>query len=99
MTPGRLKALRESGALKNGWARAADKGKAVDDAAGATVNEGDAARDLAKKRTAEELDESAEIPMLMLPPEVSKRIRMASEESASSAASSTGNPSGSREKL
>jgi hypothetical protein len=100
MTPGRLKALRESGALKNGWARAAEKGKA-DPATGAPAapeigNEGDTARELAKKRTAEELDEGAEIPTLMLPPEVSKRIRKAASDSASSAASSA---TGTREQL
>ena len=98
MTPGRLKALRESGALKDGWARAAEKAKAGEIAVSdqAIGNEGDAAREFAKKRTAEELEDSAEIPTLMLPPEVSKRIRKAASDSASSAASSS---TGTREQL
>ena len=83
-TPRRLRALQESGLLKKGWnvaAEAARKGQAAEAPIG---SEGEAARELAKKRTAEELVENAEVPMLMLPAEVSKRIRMASEESTRS---------------
>ena len=76
--------MQESGLLKKGWnhaAEAARKGQPAEAPIGA---EGEAARELAKKRTAEELVENAEVPMLMLPAEVSKRIRMASEESTRS---------------
>ena len=90
-TPRRLKALQESGLLKKAWdyaSEAARKGQPVEAAIGA---EGDEARAIAKKRTAEVLEEErekeADVPELMLPPEVSKRIRMASEESNASVSS------------
>ena len=89
MTPGRLKALKASGALKNGWNRAAEKYKSAGETSGAVGSEGEQAREMAHKRTADELADNADVPTLMLPPEVSKRIRKAASDSASSAASNS----------
>ena len=80
-TPRRLKELISAGKLKKNWGEQTEVARTGQPKEPAIGSEGEAARELAKKRTAEELEQDAEehVPELMLPPEVSKRIRMASE--------------------
>ena len=90
-TPRRLKELISAGKLKKNWGEQTEVARTGQPKEPAIGSEGEAARELAKKRTAEELEQDAEehVPELMLPPEVSKRIRMASEESAASSSRSS----------
>ena len=80
--------------LKKGWDWAAEAARTGQPAEAAYGHEGEQAREVAKKRSQEaleeELEENAEGVELMLPPEVTKRIRMGSNESTSSKASSAG---------
>ena len=50
--------------------------------------EGEVAREMARKRAAEELADNADVPTLCLPAEVSKRLR--SNESATASSDATG---------
>jgi len=86
-TPRRLKQLQESGQLKKAWDRVSEVGPAGR-AKQEVGSEGEAAREAAHKRAVEELAQTEDVPELMLPPEVSKRLRSAG--SASSLDSSKG---------
>ena len=83
-TPKRLKALQESGALRKAWDRAAEAGWK-------SGGEGDRARAAAQKRQAEEIElsglVSGEEVTLMLPEEVTKKIRRGESGQSMSAAS------------
>ena len=82
-TPRRLKQLQESGQLKKAWDRAAEAGP-IGWAKLEVGSEGEAARNEAQKRTAAEVAES-DVPTVMLPPDVKKRLRSTSGDAGQSA--------------
>jgi len=88
-TPRRLKALQDSGKLKKAWDRAAEAGP-LGSARQQMGSEGEAAREEARKRTAEELAQHTDHVTVFLPAEVTKRLR--SEESTRSMSSGDNSP-------
>jgi len=84
-TPRRLKQLQDSGKLKKAWDRAAEVGP-LGSAKHKPGSEGEAAREAAK-RSAEALAEAADVPLLTLPAEVTKRLRSSESMQSNSSGS------------
>jgi len=91
-TPRRLKQLQDSGQLKKAWDRTVEAGPLGRTAKQEVGSECEAAREAAHKRTAEEIDaQLGDVPELVMPSEVSKRLRSGEASSLDDTSRSGGN--------
>lgn len=90
-TPRRLKQLQDSGQLKKAWDRTVEAGPLGRTAKQEVGSECEAAREAAHKRAAEEIAQLDDVPELMMPPEVSKRLRSGEASSLDDTSGSGGN--------